>query len=145
MASLVKTLENNTQQIIIGNHLGNKIGDAGGLEGLVDGGFDFPMNFDNELHVFNDNPRTDALTEEFSAAAAMFSHGAMFMDTFDKDTHVQGCSKNIFYPFASRDEWEMASFLLQSQLSMVSINKFLSLKLVYSLHVHHAWTEVSHS
>ncbi|KAI0245041.1 hypothetical protein BJV78DRAFT_1104999, partial [Lactifluus subvellereus] len=33
------------------------------------------------------------------------------------------------YPFDSKDEWELASFLLLSNLSMSSINEFLSLQI----------------
>ncbi|KAI6003367.1 hypothetical protein EDC04DRAFT_2512968, partial [Pisolithus marmoratus] len=35
------------------------------------------------------------------------------------------------YPFANLDDWEMANFLLQSKLSMVKINTYLSLKMVH--------------
>ncbi|KAH9017835.1 hypothetical protein EDB84DRAFT_1245978, partial [Lactarius hengduanensis] len=41
--------------------------------------------------------------------------------------------KNIFYPFASRAEWEMAAFLLRSGLAMSSIDSFLSLELISGL------------
>jgi hypothetical protein len=42
--------------------------------------------------------------------------------------------KNLYYPFASRDEWELAAFLLRSDLSLASIDSFLSLKLVSVLY-----------
>ncbi|KAG2032847.1 hypothetical protein BDR03DRAFT_873234, partial [Suillus americanus] len=35
------------------------------------------------------------------------------------------------YPFTSREEWEVANFLLHSALSMAAINKFLQLSMVH--------------
>ncbi|KAI6039430.1 hypothetical protein EDC04DRAFT_2526922, partial [Pisolithus marmoratus] len=40
-------------------------------------------------------------------------------------------SLNIYYPFASRGDWELGSWLLHSGLSMGVINTFLSLHLVH--------------
>ncbi|KAG2065164.1 hypothetical protein BDR04DRAFT_965436, partial [Suillus decipiens] len=37
--------------------------------------------------------------------------------------------ENIYYPFASLQEWELASFLLCLSLSMAAINQFLRLEL----------------
>ncbi|KAG1805323.1 uncharacterized protein BJ212DRAFT_1210268, partial [Suillus subaureus] len=38
--------------------------------------------------------------------------------------------ENLFYPFALREEWEVADFLLHSALSMAAINKFLQLSML---------------
>ena len=54
----------------------------------------------------------------------------MFMASFDKDAFAEECKANLFYPFASRGNWEVASWLFNSGLSQTSINKYLSLKLV---------------
>ena len=56
--------------------------------------------------------------------------GKTFMDKFDSDQFADQRRQNLYYPFANRDDWEMAYWLLNSGLSMVAINKFLSLKLV---------------
>ncbi|KAG1846517.1 hypothetical protein C8R48DRAFT_616305 [Suillus tomentosus] len=37
---------------------------------------------------------------------------------------------NLYYPFASLQDWELKKFLLCSSLSMATINEFLRLKLV---------------
>ena len=37
---------------------------------------------------------------------------------------------NMYYPFASRQDWEVGSLLLRSGLSMAGIDSFLSLELV---------------
>ena len=34
------------------------------------------------------------------------------------------------YPFASKQEWEMVSYLLKSDLSMTALDEFLNLQLV---------------
>lgn len=56
--------------------------------------------------------------------------GPTFMDVFNQDTFSEQRKGNLYYPFASRDEWDLASFLLQSNLSMAMIDRFLSLKIV---------------
>jgi hypothetical protein len=52
------------------------------------------------------------------------------MDRFDADQHAELRKANIFYPFASRQDWEVASWLLRSDISMAAIDDFLSLELV---------------
>ena len=56
--------------------------------------------------------------------------GETFMERFDKDQFAEERKQSIYYPFANRDDWEMACWLLNSGLSTVAINKFLSLRLV---------------
>lgn len=56
--------------------------------------------------------------------------GQTFMDGFDADTHAEERRSNTFYPFASRGDWELASWLYNSGLSMAEIDKFLSLEFV---------------
>lgn len=69
----------------------------------------------------------------------VFGHGTTFLDQFDSDkfsdARKHGC---LYYPFASRKEWELASFFLNSSLSMASIDCFLKLGLV-SLEVFHEY------
>jgi hypothetical protein len=65
-----------------------------------------------------------------NAAKVYRTDGRTFMDNFDQDTHTEKRIDNVYYPFASRSEWELASFLLGSNLSMTAIDKFLSLDLV---------------
>ena len=55
------------------------------------------------------------------------------MDVFDADPCAEKRKDNLYYPFASRQEWEIASFLLCSSLSMSAVDEFLSLNLVSSL------------
>src|SRR6266567_2710686 len=68
--------------------------------------------------------------ETHPTASTVYGKGSTFMDIFDKDSHASKRMKQLYYPFASKDEWELASFLLRSNLSMASIDKFLKLNLV---------------
>jgi hypothetical protein len=81
------------------------------------GGNDWRM--DGELFV-----------EEYEGAAKEYGTGTTFMDEFDCDQYAGERIINLYYPFASRDEWEFAAFLLRSDLSMASIDSLLSLNLV---------------
>lgn len=68
--------------------------------------------------------------DEYEGAAKEYGTGTTFMDEFDRDQYAGERKKNLYYPFASRDEWEIAAFLLRSDLSMASIDSLLSLNLV---------------
>ncbi|KAF9455600.1 hypothetical protein BDZ94DRAFT_1362207, partial [Collybia nuda] len=68
--------------------------------------------------------------ESFQGAGEIFGTGKTFLDQFDKDNFAQERIDNIYYPFASQEEWELASYLLRSGLSMAAIDKFLSLYLI---------------
>ena len=52
------------------------------------------------------------------------------MDQFHNDRYSEFRTSNIYYPFAGKDQWELASFLLSSGLSMSKIDEFLCLKTV---------------
>jgi hypothetical protein len=75
----------------------------------------------------NDNP---FFTEFYPGASSAYGIGPTFMDIFDKAEHSEERKQFLYYPFASKDEWELASFLLRSGLSMSAIDKFFKLKLV---------------
>jgi hypothetical protein len=72
----------------------------------------------------------DHFVEEYAGAAKTYGQGSSFMDNFDADEYAEHRKANVYFPFASRDEWELASFLLRSSLSMSEVDTFLSLKLV---------------
>lgn len=88
--------------------------------------------------VTSENPedsRNPFRIKQHPTSSRVFGHGETFMDQFDKDQFVEARKQGLlYYPFATRDEWELASFLLQSNLSMSAIDRFLKLELVsYSL------------
>lgn len=52
------------------------------------------------------------------------------MDKFNPDQFARHCLKNIWYPFAGRADWQMASFLSRSSLSKAALDEFFSLEAV---------------
>ena len=67
---------------------------------------------------------------EFPGAGVTYGRATSFMDRFNSDQYSGSRVDNVYYPFAGKDEWELASFLHSSGLSMRKINNFLKLKLV---------------
>lgn len=59
-----------------------------------------------------------------------FGSGPTFMDRFDTDSQAGQRQENLYYPFLSREEWSLASWLLCSGLSMRAIDDFLALPIV---------------
>ena len=92
----------------------------------------------SEMASHPDIPPACHFKERYPNASETYGAGSTFMDVFDQDTHFAERKLNIFYPFASRDEWELASFLLRSNLSLASMDKFLKLTLV-------SWYTFSHN
>ncbi|KAF5329324.1 hypothetical protein D9619_008912 [Psilocybe cf. subviscida] len=62
-------------------------------------------------------------------ASKAYGHGSTFLDTFNQDLYTEHRRENIYYPFASRSDWEVALFLLRSPLSKAEIDQFLKLGL----------------
>jgi hypothetical protein len=71
--------------------------------------------------------------QEYDGAARTFGLGTTFMQQFDCDEFAEERTENLYYPFASRAEWELAAFLLRSDLSLAALDMFLSLNLVSTL------------
>jgi len=67
---------------------------------------------------------------EFPFAGRVFGHSDGFMGAFHTDEFSEERGQNPFYPFSSKGEFQLASFLSRSGLSMRFINEFLSLDLV---------------
>ncbi|KAF8417606.1 hypothetical protein L210DRAFT_3615989 [Boletus edulis BED1] len=69
------------------------------------------------------------VVDTFPGASVTFELGETFLFRFDSDPYAVYRKTNLYYPFASLDEWKMASFLsTSSQLSMSAIDRFLSLQ-----------------
>ena len=99
--------------------------------------YDFHMDVDivNPATQEDLPPQSSASTfpffkETHPTASTVYGSGRTFMDIFDEDKYAGERAKQLYYPFASKDEWELASFLLRSHLSMASIDIFLKLRLV---------------
>ena len=68
--------------------------------------------------------------EQYLGMVEIHGHGPTFMDRFNSDEHSYHCENLPFYPFTSQEEWELASFLLHSDLSMSKLDEFLKLAMV---------------
>lgn len=99
----------------------------------------FPEHFDennNSMDIDNtpNSPMAESsqsyFREEYPRASGIFGQGNTFMDNFNLNQYSNERKSNLYYPFASEEEWELALFLLRSGLSMASIDQFLKLSLV---------------
>lgn len=68
--------------------------------------------------------------EMYEGCSEAFPGGRTFMDEFWRDKHAAERRENLYFPFASREEWQFASWLLRSRLSLSAINSLLSLDIV---------------
>ena len=71
---------------------------------------------------------------KFPSAGHIFGQGQSFMSNFHADKFAEYRAQNIYYPFASRGEWELGAFLTQANMSMKVIDEFLSLESVSIIH-----------
>lgn len=97
----------------------NVVGDDGNFS--VQGDPDIQMAADNSGFMYRD---------ELPNAAPTWGAGKTFMGRFDLDDFADQHKENLYYPFASKEDWEMAAFLLRSGMSMALIDDFLSLQFV---------------
>ncbi|KAG1898692.1 uncharacterized protein F5891DRAFT_1190468 [Suillus fuscotomentosus] len=117
---------------------------------------DDPINVDQESFVHDDYcsasyddtniQATGGLFEEehvpasrnefldlFPGSAEVYEGGYTFLGLFDADENSAHRVHNPYYPFSGRKEWEVASWLLHSGLSMGKIDLFLSLEMIKAL------------
>lgn len=66
----------------------------------------------------------------FPGSAEVYEGGYTFLGLFDEDKNSVHRVNNPYYPFSGRKDWEVASWLLRSGLSMGKIDSFLSLEMV---------------
>jgi hypothetical protein len=89
------------------------------------------MEIDNQQEVEASDTH-GPIIEGFEGASKTYGEGTTFMAQFDYDQFANERTVNLYYPFASREEWGLASSLLCSSLSMHAIDTFLSLDMVRS-------------
>lgn len=92
-----------------------------------------PMAIDDEDPMIDTSSSHPFFTEFYPNASKIFGSGPTFMDNFDNDRFSKERQAHSHYPFASKDEWQMASFLLRSGLSMAALDMFFKLELVGDL------------
>lgn len=76
-------------------------------------------------------PNPPSHSKVFPDAAFVYGRGNGYMGTFYNDSHADERTSNPYFPFQSKGDWEIASFLSSSGLSMKRIDEFLSLTLVH--------------
>ncbi|KAG1831920.1 hypothetical protein DFJ58DRAFT_848119 [Suillus subalutaceus] len=92
----------------------------------VHGGDHSHANIDDGFGMFG-----ESLDEEYDGAGTCYSQdGKTFLDLFDADEYAECRVDNLYYPFTSKEEWEVADYLLRSSLSMAAIDEFLKLSMV---------------
>ena len=92
--------------------------------------FDMP-----DVSTHSPFPEAVSNIEYYPGASSTYGQGTTFMSEFFTDKYAHLRHENIFYPFASQEDWQLGSWLLRSGLSMAAIDSFLSLELV-STHLH---------
>ncbi|KAJ7741685.1 hypothetical protein B0H16DRAFT_1728463 [Mycena metata] len=80
-------------------------------------------------------PTKGPVRECFEGASRTFGEGKTFMASFHEDQYSEERQSNVYYPFASAEEWEFASFLARSNMSNESIDELLKLQLTAKMHL----------
>ncbi|KAG1854650.1 hypothetical protein C8R48DRAFT_609736 [Suillus tomentosus] len=71
--------------------------------------------------------------DQYPESSRTYGMGYTFLDLFNSDENSVYRAKNPYYPFSGRKDWEIASWLLRSGLSMGKIDSFLSLNIIKGL------------
>ncbi|KAJ7703454.1 hypothetical protein B0H16DRAFT_1347131 [Mycena metata] len=93
------------------------------------------MELDREPDQAEKPPIDGPMREDFQGASHTFGRGQTFMDAFRNDQYARERQSNIYYPFASLEEWEFASFIARSNLSNAAIDELLKLRLTAKMHL----------
>ena len=94
---------------------------------------DLFLPFDNSIGGEHGQlPGTARFVETYQGCTEMFPGGETFMSRFRNDQYAEQRRQNIYFPWASRQEWAFALWLLRSRLSMAAIDSLLSLEIVSS-------------
>ncbi|KAG2071297.1 hypothetical protein BDR04DRAFT_1117706 [Suillus decipiens] len=84
---------------------------------------DSMMDVDFDGAHFKDEGESLSEVEVYEGAGTCYAQdGVTFLDLFDTNEYAECRKENLFYPFASKEEWEVADFLLCSPLNMAAIN-----------------------
>ncbi len=102
----------------------------------TNGGDKPPGSDDGEGHAASDadslNEPSGHCTDEHPHAGANFGDGQHILEKISLDEFVKQRKENLYYPFANKDDWEVAAWLSKSGLSMADIDSFLKLAFVSS-------------
>ncbi|KAJ6556694.1 hypothetical protein B0H10DRAFT_2169607 [Mycena sp. CBHHK59/15] len=90
-----------------------------------------PMDVDYEADV-NYGPEMNLAEESFDTQKA-YPCGDTFKAVFERDQYAEQRKLNMYYPFASRDEWELVSFIVRSNMTLAATDEFLKLRLTVKM------------
>ncbi|KAJ7114401.1 hypothetical protein C8R44DRAFT_832941 [Mycena epipterygia] len=94
---------------------------------------DMPMEELDVEDTYVDGPSEDmpkSWREEYPDAGLILEEGPSFMQTFHQDKYADQRADNLYYPFATSEEWQLASFLSRSSLSIAETDELLRLELI---------------
>ena len=124
------------------NHFGeNEPGETPEADFFQEGHWVPPSNQDgnhSDLGTFvtagnpldQDEAPSSKFTETYKGCSEAFPGGKTFMDAFQMDQYAEERMVNVFFPFASHEEWQFTSWLLCSRLSLKAIDSLLLLNIV---------------
>lgn len=116
----------------------DQFGSAAGVpDGLHFPNFDFVPN-DDHLAGIDQESGYDGMdagdeqkfTETFPGCSDSYPGGLTFMDKFWQDEYANERQENLYFPFASGEEWKFSSWCLRSGLSIAAVDSLLSLSIV---------------
>ncbi|KAI5990601.1 hypothetical protein EDD15DRAFT_2170126 [Pisolithus albus] len=84
-------------------------------------------------HRSQHDPDPGIYVETYEGCTEAFPGGETFMDRFGHNQYAEQRRENSYFPWASRQEWSFASWLLRSRLSMAAIDSLLSLEIMRDL------------
>lgn len=99
----------------------------------VDPDLDLAPDVDNQTRFRQGT--SDSFVEAYEGCSEAFPGGKSFLENFRQDRHAAERRNNLYYPFASREEWEFASWLLRSRLSISAIDSLLGLDIVCTISI----------
>ena len=113
------------------------------LEGEIVSGASAPGGFGDPSYYPHQDRTPTPVVDSHPHTPSVYPGGTCFMGQFFNDRYATFRQQNLYYPFASRVDWQLASWLLCSRLSMAAINDFLSLELVGPLFLFVCFFEVN--
>jgi len=100
------------------------------LRALFQGsGFDdHPQEFDKQMYSKIDHSKTKI----YPGAGQTYGKGTTFFEQFAQDrfSRERNMSNNVYYPFASFEEWEFTNVFMRLQCSLAQKTELLNTKLV---------------
>ncbi|KAI6114585.1 hypothetical protein EDD16DRAFT_1521008 [Pisolithus croceorrhizus] len=84
---------------------------------------------DIRMEVKDISDMWQSFTSIHPGCGTSFPGGSTFMDSFWQDAHTKEWRENLFYPFASSEEWQFSSWCMCLGLSMSTIDSLLSLNI----------------